>query len=198
MNLFETVMSYRYNQLPEISNKNILEIGAGTGIIQMQSTKSHIFKQNKYLGIDIEHANSNLNIVQSDFLEFEANEKFDLIIAFEFLEHVPLRDWDEVLKKIDCLLYKGGKFIFTVPYRQKLELDFHKSYFMRHVVHNIDKNFIRQVFQNKETDMKILPKLRIYPHHKGCLFTYLRFAKNFILHRDKVLKRTLYVEVVFS
>ncbi len=43
-----------------------------------------------------------------------ANESFDIVTAFEFLEHVP--EYEKVIAEAARILKKGGYFIISVPY----------------------------------------------------------------------------------
>ncbi|MFH1367119.1 MAG: methyltransferase domain-containing protein [Patescibacteria group bacterium] len=100
----------------EEGGKKILEIGCATGLI------SQIFcAENEVCGLDLSDdllagaKSRGLRTVKADLeeeLPFK-NDRFDLIIASEIIEHVI--DTDKLLCEINRVLKKDGKLILSVP-----------------------------------------------------------------------------------
>ncbi|GGF92771.1 MULTISPECIES: class I SAM-dependent methyltransferase [Cysteiniphilum] len=101
------------------NNERILDIGSGDGYItKLMSQYGHI------IGIDSSHSminfakkyNSNkiTEFVESTILEYNTEERFSLITAFNSIYWCG--DIDQIFKKINELLEKNGKFlIVTYP-----------------------------------------------------------------------------------
>ena len=115
--------------LKEITKKrfnkkiSVLDIGCGTGTISLYLAK----KRNSVTGIDISKkavkiAKENAKRLQlekkviflnEDIQSFNFNQKFDLVICSEVLEH--LKDDIKVLKKIRMFMKKDGYLLISVP-----------------------------------------------------------------------------------
>ncbi|MCK5413415.1 MAG: class I SAM-dependent methyltransferase [Candidatus Pacebacteria bacterium] len=110
--------------LKTIRKGKFLEIGIGAG-----DFISKLFEMGYCgLGIDlsdeaidltkkrIKNINNHIEIKKQDF--FEINEKFDIVFAFELMEH--FENDKKFLIKINNLLNKSGHFIFSVPARKNM------------------------------------------------------------------------------
>jgi ubiquinone/menaquinone biosynthesis C-methylase UbiE len=108
---------------------SILDVGCGTGAITKDI--AHIIgTRGKIIGIDntekfilsgIEKYGhiANLNLIHTDFFEFQADEKFDLIISartLQWISRVP-----EALLKIKSLLKPGGRISILDYNHTKIE-----------------------------------------------------------------------------
>lgn len=100
------------------TGKKVLDIGCRNGVLT-----AHFVKGNDVTGVDIDvvalnEAKNNLGIktkfmnLQGDWSEL-ANEKFDIIVAGEVLEHLYFPNL--IIKKICEHLNEGGLFIGSVP-----------------------------------------------------------------------------------
>lgn len=101
------------------SKGTILDIGCGTGMPIAKYLSNRNFS---IIGIDqsakmIETAQSqgikNAVFYLSDFFEFESDEKFDGIIAWDSLFHFPKDRQEGIYGKVYHLLAPGGYFLFT-------------------------------------------------------------------------------------
>ena len=159
-NFEENERGFRYNNIPErvfTDKKNplILELGCGNGKRQLTSVYAKYFQTN-YLGLDIFKFDSELNIKQIDIMDysFEKNS-IDILLAFEILEHIPLRDWNYLTNKMKECIRPNGYIVITTPYKEQLEKYCYdtlenRRYFQIHNVHNITKGMLEYFFQNSK------------------------------------------------
>lgn len=113
------IISYLKKLFKIYSFNNALEIGCGIGII------SEFISKNVpgVTGIDISEenikfaktTNNNISFYCSDFSEYPAKDKFDLITLFDVLEHIPKQIHQNVFRKIKDLSNPNTKIIITVP-----------------------------------------------------------------------------------
>lgn len=109
------------NHLSDINN--FLEIGAGRG--DYSKTLSENIKDGDIIEfskkaipiLEEELKEKNINIIHGDFLDYNFEKKYSLIVMFEVLEHI--KDDELALKKINNLLKDNGFFILSVPAKAK-------------------------------------------------------------------------------
>ena len=114
-------MTYILEQInnKDIKNLKILDVGCGGGIICEPLTRLGA----KVTGIDFApnnikaakiHSKKNklkINYIYKDIEKSELDEKFDIILMFEVLEH--LDNWKKTIKKIKKNLNKNGRIIIS-------------------------------------------------------------------------------------
>lgn len=114
-NKLDRFISYFYQvdligKFSEKSGKKILEIGKGNGLISDYLKKSGFdvttFDFDKDLNPDIVGDAREINLPENSF---------DIIIAFEILEHIPFNEVENVLEKINKITKKYA--IISLPYR---------------------------------------------------------------------------------
>jgi len=96
----------------------ILDIGCGTGI---PLTNHLALCGAKVIGLDISAEmirKARINVpdalfVVGDILSANLNQKFDGILAWDSLFHIPLEKQEEVIRKVIGLLNKNGLLLFT-------------------------------------------------------------------------------------
>ena len=142
---------------------NILEIGSGFGGFYSFLSKK---EQKNYLGLELDadvvnFANSYFKskvFLNKSLEEFESKGKFDIVYAFEVLEHLdnPMLG----IEKIFNILGNGGMFIGTSPYPYKKNVLADKAH--NFVLHpeNWKRLFLNNGFKNVEIfPMSFLPYL---------------------------------------
>ena len=121
-------MTYILDQIKNRNMKNlkILDVGCGGGIICEPLARLGA----KVTGIDFApnnikaakiHSKKNklkINYIHKDIEKSKLDEKFDLILMFEVLEH--LDDWKKTIKKIKKNLNKNGTIIISTINRNLL------------------------------------------------------------------------------
>lgn len=113
--LFKNIV---YEQMVPTGITNFLEIGCGTGNFIQQIVEN---KNLKITGSEIYlkgllYAKKNLpavDFIQFDITHGDIGEQFDLIVAFDVLEHI--EDDVTAILNINKILPKGGGLIITVP-----------------------------------------------------------------------------------
>jgi 2-polyprenyl-3-methyl-5-hydroxy-6-metoxy-1,4-benzoquinol methylase len=101
-----------------INHGSSLDVGCGSGGRVIRKLQSEGFK---VTGIDassrmIEIANSlhpDAMFQVCDICDWETQEKYDLIIAWDSIFHLPIVSHEPVLSKLCNLLYKNGILIYT-------------------------------------------------------------------------------------
>lgn len=93
----------------------VLEVGSGLGYF-LDAVKPHC---RSVVGIELDQAavsrmqERGLSATRESLEEFSSDERFDLIVAIQVLEHFP--DPLSTVNKIRNLLTPGGKFVVVVP-----------------------------------------------------------------------------------
>ncbi len=116
------------NALALDKNKEVLEIGVGTGRIAIQVVTNCY----KFTGIDlslktIERAKMhlseyNINLINDDFLEYEFNKQFDII--YSSLTFMHFENKEVVFNKVYKLLKKDGRFVLSIDKKQETVIDY--------------------------------------------------------------------------
>ena len=100
---------------------DVLDIGCGTGLVSNLFASKY---KSNFTSIDfsnsIDYARSfakatninNIKWVKQDFLEFQTNKQYDIIICCGVLHHIP--EYEKALAKIKKLLKPGGKLLLAV------------------------------------------------------------------------------------
>lgn len=137
---YATTLNIVNKLISDTNNLNILDFGCGVGTIDFYLAN----KGNNILGTDISpdairianqtaknlHLENNIRFTTLDILNEYKNDKFDLILCNEVLEH--LENDLETLILLKKLLKKNGKIMVSVPslsaplYKMGLTTDFDK------------------------------------------------------------------------
>ena len=113
--LFKSIV---YDHMAPSGKTKFLEIGCGTGNFIQQIVKN---KDLEITGSEIYlkgllYAKKNLpdaNFIQFDVTQGGVGEEFDLIVAFDIIEHI--ENDVAALSNINKMLHEGGSVIITVP-----------------------------------------------------------------------------------
>lgn len=101
---FAYLLSKMLKEMPEASIKTVADVGCGVGMKTAQMAE--YFKKAKVTGYDFSkpgiaaakkyHQQKNVNFATTDITKANYKNKFDLITAFDFLEHID--DWKGLVK----------------------------------------------------------------------------------------------------
>ena len=175
-------------------NKNILEIGCGSGIIAFEFMKI-MHDRFHYIGIDLDRKNiacankikeavngNHLSFVCADafaYLDMMQKKVIDIVILYDFLEHIKKPDLflEELNKKINN---PNATYIISVPthkYHKVFGEEFHKQ--VGHVVEGYNLKEMENVFH------KIGKKASYVSYNTGCIgnigaYIFYNAGKNWI------------------
>jgi SAM-dependent methyltransferase len=99
---------------------NLLEIGCGTGSVLLALRRSDV--QFRLFGSELhsrglefarQRLDRGITLMQMDARKIPARDEFDIIGAFDVLEHIP--EDDEVMREMHSALRAGGGVIIAVP-----------------------------------------------------------------------------------
>ncbi len=155
LDLYDNVINIIQKRKPNA--KTIFDVGCGTGTFLKHSIQKN--PNWKYFGIDLV-SNKYENIVfwEGDFLEFNTNEKFDVITNFMVIEHVvnPKIFIDKIKMFLnpdgllivntinsDSLVYRFAEFLKTFGFRKAYD----RVYDAHHLQHFNNKSLL--TFLNK-------------------------------------------------
>lgn len=118
---YGTRKRFRFIEAAVVDNKpqRILDVGCGVGKVSLELARR--FPGIEIVGVDvdqasIEHARRSLPLENARFLhiaELAPDERFDLVIASEVLEHV--ENPEEFLRALRKNLTEQGRLVLTVP-----------------------------------------------------------------------------------
>ena len=89
-------------------NMRILDVGAGDR--RMERRVKEAYPDIRYKSMDIDHRTSHDYYALADI-----DERFDLILLFEVIEHLELEEGVKMLHRVSELLAEGGKVIISTP-----------------------------------------------------------------------------------
>ncbi len=149
-----------FNNIENLNNKNVLEIGCGSGRFT-----EHIIKKAKMcVAVDLSKSifynvsknSKNLILIKSDFLNLEIKEKFDIVICRGVLQHTPFPN-DSILKLFD-FVKNDGMVYFDYYKKPKLGI-FHPKYlFWRPILRNVFNYNEFKIFLEKNITKLIMFK----------------------------------------
>lgn len=103
--------------------REVLEVGCGTGVVLAELQR--LFPAGRVIGMDLfaeglKFARQRFQgpLVQGDVFQYSFEQPFDLIGAFDVIEH--LDDDEKILRRLWQQIRPGGHLIITVPAHQSL------------------------------------------------------------------------------
>jgi len=166
-----------------VQNKEVLDIGTGLG------AGAHYLAQKgakKVLGIDcykpaIEYAKKTFSLENLHFMAMDALEvlslqrHFDIIVAFEVIEHLPLGSYSSFISKVKNLLNPNGLCLISTPNKVIFSPNRIKPYNPYHIREFTPKEFSNLVKKHFPT-VKLLG---------------IKCINEKFLEKDKIIKRKL-------
>lgn len=103
----------------EQKRRTALDIGCGSGGRLIRLMESHAFQVTgldcSRTMLDIAHKHHPAaTLLHADIIEWNTSERFDLIIAWDSIFHVPFDKQEFVLIKMISMLKEGGILLFTI------------------------------------------------------------------------------------
>ncbi len=158
--------------------QKIIDLGCGS--CDWNIDKLHVFGVDGNEGL-LERAKQQGRLYDSKLADADntslADESFDIVTAFEFLEHV--EDYEKVISEARRLLKKGGSFIVSVPYDVILSL-WKPLFFLQVLLHGyiLGNAYYRARCGhiNQFSPEKITKALTKYGFDVDCIFDMRRFT----------------------
>jgi 2-polyprenyl-3-methyl-5-hydroxy-6-metoxy-1,4-benzoquinol methylase len=105
---------------PELEGKAILDVGCGAG--EFLISCANLLKSPRLLGLDVfakdlEVPEKNLTFLRRDVIRFSLEERFDVAITDNVMEHIAPQDVPEHLASIAKALKPSGQLIILTPHR---------------------------------------------------------------------------------
>jgi SAM-dependent methyltransferase len=114
---FLTILKYFQHICNKKRIKRCLDIGCNRGyfskIVADGGISVDAIDTNLVLSNVFQHPN--INYIKTDIKNFASSGNYDLILFFEVMEHIPVEDRQNVLKKIHKLLAEDGFLIISGP-----------------------------------------------------------------------------------
>jgi cyclopropane-fatty-acyl-phospholipid synthase len=124
------------------------------------------------------------NLVYSDLLTYQSDEKFDAIVIMGVIEHLP--QYDRVLRKFIDLLKPGGRiFLDGSAFNRKYELC---SFMVKHIYPGNHSFLVLHdlLAQMAKTPLRVL---ELFNDSRSYYFTFLCWARNFERNSARVIER---------
>jgi SAM-dependent methyltransferase len=168
-------MSWRYDNIPEeviLPAQRILDVGIGDDDVQLQSKYASIFRSHRYCGVDIR--------------KIKLPRKCDLVLALEFIEHIPYYSWKRLFEKFKSLVAPDGTLIISTPYGQSRD-----GYIpptneeQRHVEFSIYPDLIRSFLPS--ATIRIIAKSTFRENNESFLWACGRYLKRVITRHKYIV-----------
>lgn len=155
---FEGEVRHRYQLAAKgVVNKRVLDVGCGLGWGAEYLAKK---KAKQVLGIDrslaaINYAKINFQLKNLSFRQLDVKDirelktKFDLVLIFDVLEHLPKKLMKKFIKDVSQCLSLGGRVIVSTP--NKLVTRFSNPYH----VQEFSADELRRLFSQDFTEIKL-------------------------------------------
>lgn len=153
-----------------VKNKNVLEIGCGVGYgANMLSGYSK-----EYIGCDSDKYSilknkrlfkqKNLSFIHTDADNFPENEKFDVVISLQVIEHI--QNVDLFLEKISLLLKKNGIVIISTPNASTQSYNENPYHFKEYKINELKKLFESRFSKIKLYGLQGDKKVKLYEKNR--------------------------------
>ena len=159
------IINYLKEVFKDYKFKSALEIGCGIGIISEYIAKN----VENVSGIDISEENIKfakttvkyVNFYCSDFLEYQMENKFDLITLFDVLEHIPKEIHQDVFKRISEISNTNTIILVTIP----------DPYYLNHIKQNNPEKL-----QVVDESIYLIEILRIFNQYNLEVLTFEKYG----------------------
>lgn len=168
---------------PHVTQKNLFEIGSGTGLVL------EYFKKKKFEVYGIEPSKDNCDIINKKFKKrvcdvgfienWSQGKKYDVVMMSHVFEHV--LDCNEVLTKLKNVLTNNGILYIEIPNCSNNKIMQGSINNAPHINHFTKKSF--QILSEKN-NYKIINQSTFSYVQSETYYGYLKYIVNWILKRD--------------
>ena len=183
---------YCFEKLELKAGDHLLEIGPGwgawleyaskrgircTGISNSQVSIDHLSRRARQLGFDWE-------LIKGDFLQYQADRKYDAIIIMGVIEHLP--DYGDVLDKLMTLLKPGRRtFLDAIACTKKYQLS---SFMVKHIYGGNHSFLVLHDLLDKMAGTPLRVQ-EMFEDRFSYFLTCRQWAINFDQHREAVIEK---------
>ena len=122
---YVSTIEFIISRISKINCESIIDIGCGDGRFTVET--SDAFPNAKVVGIDYSQKaislakamNPAMTFINLDITDAQLNEKFEVGIVIEVLEHIPIKMINNFLHGISNILDDTGLLLITVPHSNK-------------------------------------------------------------------------------
>ena len=149
----QEAMRRRVNWLCGQAKGRVLDVGCSQGLLPWLLGHQGI----RVIGIDLDEeaivwarknlsnaapeAQNNMELICADFLDFAPRDRFDTIVAGEYLEHLPNDMLDRHLAHMAALLAPAGRLLVTVPLGLHPHPDHEQVFLPRNLAEKLGAHF---------------------------------------------------------
>ena len=178
-----------FNDLNQLKNKNILEIGCGAGrftehIVKYSSLCVSI-DLSKSIYYNVSKDSKNLILIKSDFLKLKVKKKFDIVICRGVLQHTP--DPDKSILKLFDFIDEEGLIFFDYYKKPKIGFLHPKYIFWRPFIRTFFNYNSFKFFLEKNINTLIKIKISL-EKYALILFLFLTVLSLFGILGRRIIK----------
>ena len=138
-----------FDQLSQYQFKSVIDVGCGDGKVIKEIAKR--FPNARSAGVDYsEQAISlarlivpNVTFFRHNIVESPLEEKFDIAVSVEVVEHIPPSELNQFISAMARLINPGGKLILTTPHKNQPMPEKHYQHFDKESLgHYLDSEFV--------------------------------------------------------
>ncbi|MFA5184160.1 MAG: class I SAM-dependent methyltransferase [Patescibacteria group bacterium] len=146
-----TLFSINFINDQDIINKNILDIGCGYGWLEFNMLRK-CFSGITGIEISEKDLKTAKDCIRSDKVFFKigsaidipfGNNRFDTVVSFEVIEHIPKNTEKQMFKEVNRVLIDNGYFYLSTPYNSLFSIMFDPAWYFGH--RHYSTKFIKKI-----------------------------------------------------
>jgi 2-polyprenyl-3-methyl-5-hydroxy-6-metoxy-1,4-benzoquinol methylase len=146
---YVATIQFMLEKLSKFHFNSIVDIGCGDG--RFTSEVAQIFPNRKVVGIDYSEKainlakamNPSISYINTDIRRDNREDNYDIAILMEVLEHIPLDEVNDFMKRVSDLLSNEGLLFITVPHCNKpVEYKHFQHFSIDSLLNQVQKFFV--------------------------------------------------------
>lgn len=174
------------DKLVKVQNKNkVLDLGCGTGRFLNKANFGIDASEKMIAFANKKYPNKNLFVKNAACTEFES-QKFDVVISFHLLMHLPKTEIIEIIKETHRILKTGGRLIFDIPSQKRRKLFNYKATSW-HGANLMSVNDVKKICESM-WELKSYHGVLFFPIHRIPSFFRKIFYKLDVILSNSIMK----------